>query len=154
MSTIRRFRRSAASEYLRSQFGVSVQPATATHVAVLKAYDLAAAASVPDDHEWGERELKRRLLKCSDAYAADYPIISNIERQADCWQLPMPSWTRRAGGWYELGSAYGVLVVRRLVGWTVERNNEPLRWCYFGDRVIFDKLEHAKVSALACLRSR
>jgi hypothetical protein len=121
---------------------------TATHVAVLDAYDLAADASVPDDHEWGEPELKRRLLECPDAYAADVHIISNLEHQAEWWQLPMPSWTRRALGCYELSSPYGVLIVRRLIGWIVERNNEPLRWCYFGDRVVFDKLEHAKVSAL------
>jgi hypothetical protein len=150
--------KAAGLVHLRDDFGTSASEKTclrwklacptATHVAVLDTYDLSADASVPDDHEWGEPELKRRLLKCSDAYAADYPIISNIERQAEGWQLPMPSWTKRACGWYELGSPYGVLVVRRLVGWTVERNNEPLRWCYFGDRVVFDKLEHAKVSAL------
>jgi hypothetical protein len=150
--------KAAGLVHLRDGFGTSVSEKTclrwklacptAPHVAVLNAYDLAAAASVADDQEWGERELKRRLLQCPDTFAADVHIIKGIERQADCWQLPMPSWTRRAGDWYELGSPYGVLVVRRLIGWTVERNNEPLRWCYFGDRVIFDKLEHAKMSAL------
>jgi hypothetical protein len=92
------------------------------------------------------RELKRRLRP--DAFAADVHIIGRIERQVESWQLPMPSWKQRARGWYELGSPYGVLVVRRLIGWTVERNNQQIRWCHFGDRVIFDKLEHAKTSAL------
>jgi hypothetical protein len=144
--------------HLRDGFGSSASKKTclrwkldcppATHVGVLNAYDLASGASEPDDHEWGERELKRRLLECTDGYAADVHITRNLERQAESWQLPMPSWTKRASGWYELSSPYGVLAIRRLVGWTVERNNEPLRWCFFGHRVIFDKLEHAQISAL------
>jgi hypothetical protein len=121
---------------------------TATHVAVLGACDLAAEASEPDDHEWGEKELNRLLLEIPDGYAADIHVISSIERQAESWQLPMPKWTRRAQGWYELNSPYGVLRIRRLVGWTVDRNEVPLRWCFFGHRVIFDKLKHAKASAL------
>jgi hypothetical protein len=45
------------------------------------------------------------------------------------------------------------LVVRRLVGWTVERNDTPLVWAMDGERVIFDKLEHAKTIALACVQT-
>jgi hypothetical protein len=35
-----------------------------------------------------------------------------------------------------------------MIGWTVERNGLPLVWFCTGKRVIFDKLEDARTSAL------
>ena len=135
---------SSASEKTRLRWQLDCP--TPTHVARLNACN--AYASVPDEHECGQKQLECLLLDFPDTLAADIHVIRSIERQAESWELPMPKWTRRARGWYELSSPYGVLIIRRLVGWTVERNNEPLRWCYFGHRVIFDKLEHAQISAV------
>ena len=39
-----------------------------------------------------------------------------------------------------------------MIGWTVERDGVPLCWTVFGGKVIFDKLEHAKISALVHAR--
>jgi hypothetical protein len=35
-----------------------------------------------------------------------------------------------------------------MIGWTVERNGLPLVWWCSGSKVIFDKLDDAKTSAL------
>ena len=81
--------------------------------------------------------------------AADENLMLILEAVSRSWQqIALPTWTKRADGGFELNTPYGKLVIRRLVGWTVERNGVPLVWCLFGKRVIFDKLEHAKTSAL------
>jgi len=116
--------------------------------------DFTADPSIPDDHEWGRHRLDR-LLKDAGATAdsADDNLLIDLNRVARSWQLPPPTWTKRAHGCLELNTPYGILVVRRLIGWVVERNGAPLVWYnggpVAGKKVIFDKLEHAKVSALA-----
>src|SRR5205823_11323980 len=113
--------------------------------------------SSSDDHEWGQQRLNS-LLKESTAEvsAADENLLLDLEAAARSWQLRLPEWTKRAHGYYHLNTPYGHLVVRRLIGWTVERNGVPLTWfCVCsGNTVIFDKLEHAKTSALLHARDR
>ena len=86
------------------------------------------------------------------ASAPDKNLLLALDALARSWQLPPPTWTKRAEGHFELNTPYGVLTVRRLVGWTVERNAVPLCWFHPEERLIFDKLEHAKISALAHAR--
>jgi hypothetical protein len=110
--------------------------------------DPPAAPLPPDDHEWG-RHLDGLLQKSPDAgQAADAALIGHLEYVRAGWQLPPPTWTKRAHSGYELNTPYGILTIRRLIGWTAERNGVPLVWFYNGKRVIFDKLEHAKTIAL------
>jgi hypothetical protein len=108
-----------------------------------------------DDHEWGYRRLKE-LLKSSgtQAFAADDNLILDMEACARRWQLAPPSWNERARGFFELGTPDGVLVIRRFIGWTIEKNGAPLVWFIGGERVIFDRLEHAKTCALIGARDR
>lgn len=113
--------------------------------------DFAADPSLSDDHEWGCQRLDR-LLKESDACAADENLVLDVEAVGQSWQLSRPTWTKRAHGCFELNTPYGILVVRRLIGWTVERNGVPLCWSLGGKKVIIDKLEHAKTAAVACAR--
>jgi hypothetical protein len=109
--------------------------------------------TLADDHEWGRRRLKE-LLKTSGAEgcAADDNLMLDMEACARAWQLTPPSWTKRARGFLELDTPYGILVVHRLIGWTVERDGVPLVWFLSGEKVIFDKIEHAKTSALVHAR--
>lgn len=112
--------------------------------------DFQVDPSISDDHEWGRQRLDN-LLKESNvkASADDENLVLVLEAAARNWQLPPPKWSKQAHGYYELNTPYGLLVVRRLIGWTVERNGAPLVWFLEdGERVIFDKLEHAKTSAL------
>jgi hypothetical protein len=112
--------------------------------------DFTVDPSLSDDHEWGRQRLDRLLKKTvATASAADENLVLDLEAVARSWQLPPPLWTKRAHGCFELNIPYGLLIVRRLVGWTVERNGIPLVWAIAGEKVIFDKLEHAKTSALA-----
>jgi hypothetical protein len=60
--------------------------------------------------------------------------------------------TKQAHGYYELKTPYGLLVVRRLIGWTAERDGAPLVWFVGDEKIIFGKLEHAKTSALVHAR--
>ena len=113
----------------------------------------AADPSLSDNHEWGRQRLDRLLKKSNaTACAADENLVLDVEAVARSWQLSRPTWTKRAHGCFELNTPYGNLVVRRLIGWTVERNGVPLCWFLRGERVIFDKLEHAKTAAVACAR--
>jgi hypothetical protein len=109
-----------------------------------------ANPSISDDHEWGLQQLGSLLKKSSmAALPPDGNLVLDMERAARRWELPAPAWTKQAHGYYELNTPYGLLLVRRLIGWTVERNSMPLVWFWGGDpKVIFDKLEHAKTSAL------
>jgi hypothetical protein len=66
----------------------------------------------------------------------------------------MPAWRKRGHGWYDLATPYGLLTTRRLIGWTVERNEAFLAWNFSGVRMIFDKREDAKASALVHARDR
>jgi hypothetical protein len=117
--------------------------------------DFSVDQAIGDDHEWGRRRLKE-LLKSSGAgaCATDDNLILDLEACARTWQLLPPPWIKRARGFFELTTPHGVLVVRRLIGWTVEKNGIPLVWFLSGERVIFDKLEHAKISALVHARDR
>ena len=105
--------------------------------------------SLSDDHEFGTKRLAQ-LLKDSriSAHVADQALICDLEVHFRSWQLVLPTWTKRAHGSFELNTPYGLLVVSRLFGWTVERDGVPLCWTVFGGKVIFDMLEHAKISAL------
>ena len=108
--------------------------------------------SLSDDHEWGRQRLQQ-LLKASlatanTATAFDEALVSDLKVFARSWQLPTPQWTKRAHGCFELNTPYGILVIRRLVGLTIERNGWPLVWWQTRKKVIFDKLEHARTSAL------
>jgi hypothetical protein len=112
--------------------------------------DFAVDPSLSDDHEWGRQRLDRLLKEsAATASAADENLVLDLEAVARSWQLPPPPWTKRAHGCFELNTPYGMLVVRRLVGWTVELNGRPLVWAVGSEKVIFDKLEHAKTSGLA-----
>jgi hypothetical protein len=112
-----------------------------------------ADPSLSDDHEWGKQRLDRLLKEGDIGLADDENLIIDIYREARQWQLPMPPWIKRAHGWYDMATPYGTLTVRRLIGWTVERNGSPLVWNPpYNKRVIFDKLEHAKASALVHAR--
>jgi hypothetical protein len=107
------------------------------------------AADLPDDHEWGRKQLDRLLSKsASSGAAADENLLIDIRHVAQWWRLPPPPWTRVAQGLYCLDTPYGALSVRRMVGWAVERNDLPLVWWCTDRRVIYDKLEDAKTSAL------
>jgi len=113
--------------------------------------DFPVDPSISDDHEWG-RERLTRLLKDSveTASAADLNLVLHLEHVAGSWRFRPPTWTKRAHGYLELVTPYGTLVVRRLIGWTVERDGVPLVWDVVdeNEKVIFDKLEHARTSAL------
>jgi hypothetical protein len=125
---------------------------TPEHPAAQTTCDFAVDPTLSDDHEWGRQQLGRLLKKSNrKAAAADEKLISDIEAVARSWQLPPPPWTKRTHGCFALNTPYGILVVRRLIGWTVERNGTPLVWFISGEKVIFDKLEHAKTIALACV---
>jgi hypothetical protein len=121
-------------------------------IAPLSSGDFMDDQSVPDDHQWGRKHLDQ-LLKKSGIYA-DAPnenLVLDVEAFASWWQLDPPRWSCPAVGRFELKTPYGNLVVRRLIGWTVERNGVPLCWHFRRDpRVIFESLEHAKTIALAC----
>jgi hypothetical protein len=111
--------------------------------------DLPIDPSTQDDHEWGRQRLDC-LLKQSGVVgsAPDENLVIHLEGAARRWHLPPPMWSTRAHGCYGLDTPYGTLVVRRLIGWTVERDGAPIVWFSRRDRVIFDRLEHAKTSAL------
>ena len=112
--------------------------------------DFAVDPSLSDDHECGRQRLDQLLKEsAATASAADENLVLDLEAVARSWQLPPPTWTKRAHGCFELNTPYGILVVRRLVGWTVELNGRPLVWAVGSEKVIFDKLEHAKTSGLA-----
>jgi hypothetical protein len=128
------------------------QPSTPRSPVLQPLADFQVDPSIPDDHEWGLRQLESLLKSIPTAVAADRILVLDVERAAGCWQLPPPKWTKRAHGYYELNTPYGLLVVRRLIGWTVERSGVPLVWFWGGEKVIFDKLEHAKTSALVHAR--
>jgi hypothetical protein len=143
-----------ASEPFNVGFRWKMDLRTGNRFALQSADHLARTPSVSDDHEWGRRELDRLLKECPDAPAAtaDENLIIDITRAARWWRLPPPRWIRHARGLYHLNTPYGLLAVRRMIGWTVERNGMPLVWwCGGGKRVIFDKLEDAKTSALVHL---
>lgn len=105
--------------------------------------------SVSDDHEWGYQQLEQ-LIKRSGLAASpdDKNLLVDLRCRSSQWFLAPPVWSKLAHGYFELRTPYGTLVVRRLIGWTVERNGAPLVWRLSGRKVIFDKLENAKVSAL------
>lgn len=120
---------------------------------VAQTMDAPVDPSLPDAREWGRQRLEA-LLKGSvpTASAADENLLLDLEAVARSWQLPPPTWTKRAHGYYQLNTPYGLLVVRRLIGWTVERDGTSLVWAPAGKKVIFDKLEPAKTSALVHAR--
>jgi hypothetical protein len=101
-----------------------------------------------------DQKARRRLdelLKQSgvDAAAADDNLIIELKWRAEKMQLKMPAWMEREQDRFELETRQGTLVIRRLIGWTVERNGVPLVWFLSGrHRVVFNKLEHAQISAL------
>jgi hypothetical protein len=129
------------------------RPAVGQHVLQPPA-DFLGDPSISDDHEWGRRRLDSLLKKSvARASAADENLELDLEAVARSWQLPPPTWTKQGHGYYELNTPYGLLVVRRLIGWTTERNGAPLVWFLDGEKVIFDKLEHAKTSALVHARA-
>jgi hypothetical protein len=99
-----------------------------------------------DDHEWGLPELSR-LLTSPHIGSPEDELLIRITRNNASWLSPCPEWTRREQGWYELKTPCGVLTVRRMIGWTVERDGMPLVWSLYGQRVIFDKLERAMTAA-------
>jgi hypothetical protein len=119
------------------------------HVVAPPPVEVPLGPSVSDDHTWGRQRLEQ-LLKQSGvgATAEDENLIIDLQVRTSGWQLPPPAWIMRAQGCFELDTPYGTLVVRRLIGWTVERDGAPLVSFLGGDRVIFDKLENAKMSAL------
>jgi hypothetical protein len=122
---------------------------TAEH-SIQASCDFVVDPSLPDDHEWGRQRLDRLLKEsAATASAADENLLLDLGAVARSWQLLPPTWTKRAHGCFELNTPYGILVVRRLVGWTVELNGRPLVWAVGSEKVIFDKLEHAKTSGLA-----
>ena len=101
--------------------------------------DFPVDQAIDDDHEWGQPLLKKSLKTSgAQAYAADDNLILDIEDCSRRWQLAPPTWTKRARGFFELNSPHGVLVVRRLIGWTVEKNGAPLVWFLSGEKVIFE----------------
>src|SRR5262249_8365842 len=108
--------------------------------------------SVSDDHVWGRARLER-LLKDSPGTgaAADENLLIDIRRVVRWWRLSLPTWEKLAEGFYHLNTPYGRFSVRRSMGWAVERYGLPLVWWDTGSRVIFDKLEDAKTSALVHL---
>jgi hypothetical protein len=106
-----------------------------------------------DGHEYGTKQLDRLLNNAHIlGTAPDKKLLLDIETVARSWQLPPPTWTKRSHGCFHLNTPYGTLIVRRLIGWTLERNGVPLCWIDFDRKVIFDKLEHAKMSALVHAR--
>jgi hypothetical protein len=124
----------------------------ARHIVVPPPVGFAPDPLIPDDHEWGLTRLTQ-LVKQSGAAAsaADENLLMDLRgsRGARHWQLARPTWTKRALGYFELDTPYGTLVVRRLIGWTIERDGAPLVWFHGnGGRVIFDKLEDAQTGAL------
>jgi hypothetical protein len=106
------------------------------------------AVDLPDDHEWGRKQLDRLLCRSEIAAAADENLLIDISCVAQWRRLPPPPWTSVAQGLYRLDTPYGLLSVRRMIGWTVERNGMPLLWFCTDRRVIYDKLEDARTSAL------
>jgi hypothetical protein len=109
--------------------------------------------TISDDHEWGRQRLDSLLKESTAKASASYEDWElDLEAVARSWQLRTPKWTKQAHGYYELKTPYGLLVVRRLIGWTVERNGAPLVWFLGDEKIIFDKLEHAKTSALVHAR--
>ena len=108
-----------------------------------------------DEHEWGREHLKHLIKKVGlAAEAFDENLRLDLEAEAKSWRLPPPKWRKRTHGCFQLSTPYGELVVRRLIGWTVERNGASLVWYLSGRKVIFDKLEHAQTSALLHARDR
>jgi hypothetical protein len=108
-------------------------------------------ASYRDGLWWNipQRPAEHFVLNTMPSAAADENLMLALEAVSRSWQqIALPIWTERADGLFELNTPYGKLVIRRLVGWTVERNGVPLVWCVSGKRLTFDKLEHAKTSAL------
>jgi hypothetical protein len=111
--------------------------------------DFTVDQSLSDGHVWGRQELERLFNESvATASAADDNLLLDLEAIASSWQLPPPTWTKQTHGCFALNTPYGTLAVRRLVGWTVERNGAPLVCAIFGKRVIFDRFEQAKMSAL------
>jgi hypothetical protein len=112
--------------------------------------DFRADTAVPDNHEYGNDQLKRLVEKSGLAASyADRELLRDLERVAQWWQLASPTWTKRGHGCFELATPYGVLVVRRVIGWIVERSGLPRLWAtHPHNLVIFDKLEHAQMCGL------
>lgn len=105
--------------------------------------------SLPDDHEWGRDKLKRLLEKFEGAVSAtDRALENHLDAVVNSWALSLPSWTICDPGHFELKTPHGKLVIRRMVGWVVERNGAPRVWFSPGRLIIFDKLEHAKICGL------
>jgi hypothetical protein len=111
--------------------------------------------TLPDSHEWGFAELERQVWQSGNCgEAADDFVRSVINAKSKRWQLT-PPWVRKAQGWYELKTRFGILTVRRLIGWIVERDEVPLVWMGPDQSLaIFDKLDEAMKAALIHARDR
>jgi hypothetical protein len=113
-------------------------------------------SDLPDDYEWRDDKKLNSIIR-SFGHTATADLLRACENELrDCKmatlpepaQLQLPVWANPARGWHTLDSPRGKLVVRRLVGWAIERNGAPMEYTTFGGRLIFDRLEHAKIHAL------
>jgi hypothetical protein len=105
------------------------------------------SSDLDDRYEFGSAEKLRSLI-------SPWGMLAALDDIEDCrviprtFRLPMPTWQRRAQGWYELKSAYGNLVVRRHFGWVIEKNYAALCYLRGGSKVVCDKLQDAFTLAL------
>jgi hypothetical protein len=126
-----------------------IQQPAAEYTTLQPSIELDVDTSITDDHEWGRRRLKQ-LLETSKLSASpeDENLIAAIRSRSRWAAFTPPPWNKLAHGYFQLHTPYCTLIVRRLIGWTVERDGMPLVWFHSGERLIFDKLEHAKTIAL------
>ena len=115
-------------------------------------------SDLADDFELRHRETLAGMIRSFGRPAAD-DIVQVCEAELRACkaaaaaapgvpQLQLPVWKNPAQGWHTLVSPRGKFVVRRLVGWTAERNGAPMDYIFPPGRLIFDRLEHAKIHAL------
>jgi hypothetical protein len=127
----------------------------ASQVTARPPFKLDADTSVSDDHEWGFQQLKRLIERSGlAAYPADENLLVDLRRRSRQWSLALPMWSKLAHGYFQLHTPYGTLIVRRQIGWTVERNGSRLVWSSYSrtEKAIFDNLENAKTAALVHAR--
>jgi hypothetical protein len=102
-----------------------------------------------DDHyEFGGAE---KLLPLIEPWGMPpaRDILEDCKATCKAFRLPMPTWQRRAQGWFELKTAYELLVVRRQCGWIIEKNSAALCYMLADDpKVVCDNLQDAQALAL------
>ena len=112
-----------------------------------------AYSDLDDSYEFGTERLRELTRSFGSPAARD--IIESCEAElvgcrAAVGIVQLPVWENPARGWFELKTPCGWLVIRRLVGWSIERDGAPMTYMTWNGepKVIFDKLEHAKIHAL------